>query len=62
MWIIISYYIFILLPQIILFFLSHFFPDGVRHHTRKIAQGTLIANNIAIVPIICPPFLSYLDN
>lgn len=44
------------------FVLSHFFPDGVRHHTRKIAQGTLIANNIAIVPIICPPFYLLIIN
>ena len=44
------------------FSLSHFFPDGVRHHIRKITQGTLIANNITIVPIIYPPFYLSITN
>ena len=32
--------------QIMWFALSHFSPNGVRHHKRKMAHGTPIANNI----------------
>jgi hypothetical protein len=49
--------------QIMWFALSHFSPNGVRHHKRKMAHGTPIANNITPYTIhfissksLIPPF------
>ncbi len=39
------------------FSLSHFFPDGVRHHTKKTTHGVVIADNTKIASIILFPFL-----
>ena len=40
------------IDHIMLFSLSHFFPDGVRHHTKKTTHGVVIADNTKIASII----------